>query len=242
MLFRIDLSWYFESFGCLRIWRSSRSMIARLTFVWNKQIFFIYCLFYEVILLNSRPLCVSTYYYLYRLRWDDQWKQNKANLCIQFAWFKKSNVKKNCYGVLCSCCLASGHRVLSKAWSRGEKGLKGLWKVSLVVSTKIRILVVVVRVLLVVRWDLVVVEWILVVVRWILIVVRGVLVVVWGVLVVVGRVLVVVRRVLVEVGWILVGDWWSWVVVGWELVVDTIISFFWTESFFWGTVSRDQSC
>ena len=38
----------------------------------NKQIFFIYCLFYEVILLNSRPLCVGTYYYLYRLRWDDQ--------------------------------------------------------------------------------------------------------------------------------------------------------------------------
>ena len=72
MLFRIDLSWYFESFGCLRIWRSSRSMIARLTFVWNKQIFFIYCLFYEVILLNSRPLRVGTYYYLYRLRWDDQ--------------------------------------------------------------------------------------------------------------------------------------------------------------------------
>ena len=31
-------------------------------------VFYIYCLFYEVILLNSRPLCVGTYYYLYRLR------------------------------------------------------------------------------------------------------------------------------------------------------------------------------
>ena len=109
MLFRIDLSWYFPSFRCLRIWRSSRSMIARLTFVWlvlvvsrclitalcclptmcmssltlsgaswtlegdgKVVVFYIYCLFYEVILLNSRPLCVGTYYYLYQLRWDDQ--------------------------------------------------------------------------------------------------------------------------------------------------------------------------
>ena len=31
-------------------------------------VFYIYCLFYEVILLNSRPLCVGTYYYLYWLR------------------------------------------------------------------------------------------------------------------------------------------------------------------------------
>ena len=98
MLFRIDLSWYFESFGCLRIWRSSRSMIARLTFVWNKQIFFIYCLFYEVILLNSRPLCVGTYYYLYWLRWDDQcgtdiyletncWELLQTNLLFQIDKF-----------------------------------------------------------------------------------------------------------------------------------------------------------
>ena len=41
-----------------------------------KQLFFIYCLFYEVILFNSRPLCVGTYYYPYRLRWDDQWQIN----------------------------------------------------------------------------------------------------------------------------------------------------------------------
>ena len=123
MLFRIYLSWYFPSFRCLRIWRSSRSMIARLTFVWlvlvvsrclitalcclptmcmssltlsgaswtlegdgKVVVFYIYCLFYEVILLNSRPLCVGTYYYLYWLRWDDQCKYLFISWIKDKAW------------------------------------------------------------------------------------------------------------------------------------------------------------
>ena len=49
------------------------SQTHHLSFKWKKlnktkikQLFFIYCLFYEVFLLNSWPLCVATFNYLYR--------------------------------------------------------------------------------------------------------------------------------------------------------------------------------